>query len=171
MRKGFPLLPVLLIIVGAALLLDRTGVLAFGWWTVFWAVVALLGMYRMVQAFRTPSRGRMVWGTILFFVGLYCVLEDLGALILPGGMLFPALLAVVGLGFLLALLRQPREWHLAVPAVALLGTGALMLCAELNYLPRWLVVDLIRQWWPAALVLLGAALLLNSRTETKSSAQ
>lgn len=171
MRKGFPLLPVLLIIVGAALLLDRTGVLAFGWWTIFWAVVALLGMYKMVEAFRTPSRGRMVWGTILFFVGLYCVLEDLAVLILPGGMLFPALLAIVGLGFLLALLRQPREWHLAVPAVALLGIGALMLCAELNYLPRWLVIDLIRQWWPAALVLLGAALLLNNRTETKSSAQ
>ncbi len=171
MRKDFPLLPVLLIVIGGGLLLDRTGVLAFGWWTVVWAVVATLGLHKIIQAFLVPARGRMVWGTTLFFVGLYFVLEDLGFLVLPGGMLFPGLLAVVGLGFLLALLRQPGEWHLAVPAVVLLGTGALMISAELNYLARGMVLDLVRQWWPAALVLFGAALLLNGRTQTKSSAQ
>ncbi len=171
MRKGFPLFPVLLIVVGAGLLLDRTGALPFGWWTIFWTVVAIVGMYKMVLAFRNPAQGRMVWGTILFFLGLYCVMEDSGVLMLPGGTQFPALLAVVGLGFLLALARQPGQWHLAIPAAALLGAGALMIGAEWNYLPRWMVLDLIRQWWPAALVLLGAALLLNSRTETKSSAQ
>ena len=170
MRKGFPLFPVLLIVVGAAMLLDRTGVLGFGWWTIFWAVVAVLGLYRMYQAFRVPAKGGMVWGTALFFAGLYNVLEDFGAVGLPGGTLFPLFLAVVGLGFLLAFLRQPREWHLAVPAAVLLGLGTIMVLAEMEYIARWMVIDLVRQWWPAALVLFGAALLLNRGIERKSPA-
>lgn len=171
MRKGFPLFPVILIAVGTGMLLDRTDVLTFGWWTIFWAVIAVVGLYKMAQAFRFPSRGGMVWGTTLFFVGLYNVLEDFGAVILPGGTLFPALLAVVGLGFLLALARQPKEWHLAVPALVLLGIGTLMILAEMDYIGRWLVTDLVKQWWPAALVLFGAALLLNRGVGRKSSAQ
>ena len=113
----------------------------------------------------------MVVGTILFFVGLYLVLEDLHVLLFPGGTLFPLFLVVVGLGFFLALLRQPHEWHLAVPALCFLGVGAVMVLAEIDYLGRWAVLDMIRQWWPLALVLFGAALLLNRGAGRNPSAQ
>jgi hypothetical protein len=171
MRKGFALFPVLLILVGAALLLDRAHVLSFGWWSIFWAVVTVLGAHKMYLAFRSPAERGMVWGTMLFFVGLYNVLEDFNVLLLPGGTLFPAFLVVVGLGFFLALLRQPREWHLAVPALAFLGIGTVMVLAEIDYLGRWAVLDMIRQWWPIALVLFGAALLLNCGIGRRPSAQ
>ncbi len=170
-RKGFPLLPILLILVGAAMLLDRTRVLTFGWWTILWALIAILGLYKMSRAFQFPVEGGMVWGTTLFFVGLYTVLEDFGVAVLPGGTQFPALLAVVGFGFLLALLRQPREWHLAIPAAVLLGIGAVMIMGEMQYLGHWVVLDTVRQWWPAALVLFGVALILNRGVAGKSSPQ
>ena len=79
------------------------------------------------------------------------------------------LLVVVGCGFLLSFLRQWREWHLAVPAVAFLGIGGVMLLAEFGYLGRWMVLDAIRQWWPLALVLFGAALLMNRGTARRPS--
>jgi hypothetical protein len=112
----------------------------------------------------------MVWGSIFFFVGLYNVLEDFNIVLLPGGALFPAFLVVVGFGFLLALLRQPREWHLAVPAVVLLGFGTIMVLAETGRLGGWFLIDMFRQWWPLALVLFGAALLLNRGVARKPSA-
>jgi hypothetical protein len=171
MRKGFPLFAVLLIVVGMALLLDRSNVLAFGWWTIFWAVIAVAGAFKIYHAFRWPSEGGMVWGSIFFFVGLYNVLEDFTIVLLPDGALFPAFLVVAGFGFLLALLRQPREWHLAVPAVVLLGFGTIMVLAETGRMGQWFVMDMIRQWWPLALVLFGAALLLNRGVARKPSAQ
>jgi hypothetical protein len=171
MKKGFPLFPVLLILVGGALLLDRADVLSFGWWSIFWAVIAVAGAHKMYRAILSPAEGGMVMGTVMFFVGLYVVLEDLRLLQLPGGTLFPLFLVVVGFGFLLALLRQPREWHLAVPSIALLGIGGVMVLAEIGYLGRWMVLEAVREWWPLALVLFGAALLFNRGAGRRPSAQ
>ena len=64
------------------MLLDRTRVLTFGWWTILWAVIAILGLFKMSRAFQFPAEGGMVWGTTLFFVGLYTVLEDFGVTVL-----------------------------------------------------------------------------------------
>lgn len=169
MGKHFPLFPVLLILVGALLLLDRLDILAFGWWSLLWGVIAMVGAYKVAAGLRSPGRGGIVWGTIWFFVGLYFVLDEANLIRLPGGAEFPLLLVVVGCGFLLSFLRQWREWHLAVPAVAFLGIGGVMLLAEFGYLGRWMVLDAIRQWWPLALVLFGAALLMNRGTARRPS--
>ena len=45
----------------------------------------------------------------------------------------------------------------------LLGTGSVTICAEIGILERWEIVDTIHMWWPAALILFGGALLLNSK--------
>jgi hypothetical protein len=169
MRKAFPFIPILLIVIGATMLLDRAHVLAFGWWLILWTLITLSGAYKMYRGFLIPREGGIVWGTIWFFVGLYFVLDELAMIALPGGTLFPAFLVVVGLGFLLALLRQPREWHLAIPALGLLVTGSLMVLAEIDYLGRSVALEVIRQWWPVILVLFGAALLLNRGVARKSA--
>jgi hypothetical protein len=171
MRKGFPLVAVLLIIVGAVMLLDKTRVVYFGWSLIFWLVITVLGGYKVYYGFRFPLAGRIFWGTVFFLVGLYNVLWEIGMLELPGGMLLPAFLAVAGLGFLLAFIRQPKEWHLAVPAIALLGVGFLMIFVELEYVGRWVVTDTIKQWWPVALILFGGSLLLNKGIGRRQSLQ
>jgi hypothetical protein len=162
MKKSFPFFAVLLILAGALMLLERAGVLDFGWVGLFWTALALLGAAKLVQGFRNPSGEGIVWGTIFFCVGTYQVMSEGGMFDLPGGMLFPAFLVIIGFGFLLALIRRPRDWHLAIPALVLLGLGWAMILAELELLERWQVIDGIRTWWPAGLVLFGVALLLNS---------
>lgn len=161
MRNRFPLFAVLLIVVGAVLLLDRSRVINFGWPLIAWLIIAVLGGYKLYNGFLFPRAARIFWGTVFFLVGLYNVLWEIGILELPGGTLLPAFLAVAGLGFLLAFIRQPHEWHLAVPAIALLGAGFLMVFAELEYVGRWAVIDGLMQWWPIALILFGGSLLLN----------
>ncbi len=163
MKKDFPFLAVLLILVGAFMLLERVGVVDFGWMSLLWCALALLGGIKLVRGFQDPKGEGIVWGTIFLFVGTYQLLNDGGLFELPAGTPFPALVAVVGLGFLFALIRKPREWHLAIPAVVLLGVGSVTICAEMGMLERWEIVDGIHTWWPAALVLFGGALLLNSK--------
>jgi hypothetical protein len=164
MKRHVPFVAVGLILVGVLLLLDRTRVVDFGWWAVFWGAVGLYGAYRIVGGFRSPNKGGIVWGTVLLSVGLYQVLGDIGLVSIPGGMLFPAFLAVVGTGVMLLVVRRPSDWHLAVPALLLLGVGSAMILAEMDLLDRWEILGLFHTWWPAALILFGAALLLNRST-------
>lgn len=163
MKKDFPFFAVLLILVGSFMLLERAGYLDFGWLSLIWCAMALIGGVKLVRGFQNPTGEGLVWGTIFFCVGSYQLLSDGGMFELPAGTPFPALLSVIGLGFLLALIRRPREWHLAVPAIVLLGLGSAMILAEMGMLERWDLAEGVRIWWPAALVLFGGALLLNSK--------
>jgi hypothetical protein len=164
MNRRVPFVALGLILVGVLLLLDRAHVVNFGGWAVLWGVVGLYGAYRIVEGFRSPDKGGIVWGTLLLCVGLYQLLEEVGVIALPGGMLLPALLVVVGTGVLLAVARRPSEWHLAIPALLLIGAGVAMVLAEMDLLDRWEILDLFQTWWPAALILFGAALILNRST-------
>jgi hypothetical protein len=169
MHKGFPLFAVLLILIGALMLLDRSHVVEFGWTMVLWTLLAVLGGYKLVSGFRPSGGGSIFWGTVFLAVGCYGVLGELELFALPGGTLFPSLLIVMGIGALLMVLRRPREWHVAVLALLLLLCGAAMLLAEGGYLTRPMVLDLLKQWWPVALIVFGAALLLNGRERERET--
>ena len=170
MKKDFPFFAVLLILVGTFMLLERAGYVDYGWMSVLWSALALIGAVKLVRGFRHPKGEGIVWGTIFFCVGMYQLLNEGGVFELPVGTAVPAFLAVIGLGFLLALIRHPREWHLAVPAFVLLGVGSAMILVEMGMLERWEIVENVRVWWPAALVLFGGALLLNSKESNAEQA-
>ena len=171
MRKGFPVFAVLLILLGSLMLLDRAGVVTFGWLLIFWLIVTVFGGFKIVRGIRMASTGEVFWGTVFFFVGFYNAASDAGILYLPGGVLFPAFLLVMGVGFLIGFISQPREWHLLVPALIFTCVGGLMTLVEMELVGRWTVVDAVRQWWPAGLILFGAALLLNAGGSGERSAQ
>jgi hypothetical protein len=171
MRKGFPLFAVLLILLGSFMLLDRAGVVTFGWLLVFWLIVTVFGGFKIVRGMSSASIGEVFWGTVFFFVGFYNVASDVGILYLPGGVLFPAFLLVMGLGLLLGFVSQPREWHLLVPALIFTFVGGLMTLAEMELLGPWTAIDTIKQWWPVGLILFGAALLLNAGARHQRSTQ
>jgi hypothetical protein len=171
MRKGFPLFAVLLILLGSLMLLDRAGVVTFGWILIFWLILTVLGGFKIGRGFNSGSSGEVFWGAVFFLVGLYNVCADLGILYLPGGFLLPGFLIVMGMGFLLGVIAQPHEWHLLVPALFFLFVGGVMALAEMNLQRPWEILDGIRQWWPLGLVLFGAALLLNRGTHKLENPQ
>jgi len=61
----------------------------------------------------------------------------------------------------LMFLVSPRDWHLLVPGAFLLLVGGAILSTELGYAQTWVVAPVVNRWWPAGLVLFGAAMLLN----------
>lgn len=150
-----------LILVGLLLLLHRLGFVSLSWHLVFWGTITLIGGVKLVNGFALKQRGRAFWGTGFFLIGLYNVLVELELYQLREYLIGPALVLTLGVAFLVMFLVVPRDWHVLVPTIFFLGLGALMVMAELGYLYRWEVEDLVGTYWPVGLVVFGAALLLS----------
>jgi hypothetical protein len=164
MKNKFPLFGTLLIVLGATLLLHKTGIVDFSWGLAFWLLVTAAGAFKLYRGFVDPRAGGQFWGTILFLLGLTIVLTDLSVIDLPGFLKFPFLVSLVGVGFLVKFAAMPREWHLLVPGFICTGLGSALILSELDYLPSWEIGPTLGMYWPVALVLFGAALLLNRKS-------
>lgn len=81
------------------------------------------------------TRGAQVWGLLLILAGGLLLLGTLGIL----GQLMPyiwaLLFAVAGLGFLYVFISRRGNWWAAIPGMALLGIGGVILVNEAA--PRW----------------------------------
>jgi hypothetical protein len=163
-KMQFPWFGAGLIVVGAAMLLHRIGVVNFGWHAALWGIVALFGAFKLVTAFTTGRAGAAFWGTVLFVAGAYQAMEDLNLVYVSSYLLFPWTVVLVGVGFLMMFAVKPKNWHVLVPSVVFMGAGTLMVLSEMGYFDRWEVVDAFRQYWPIALILFGITLLLNRKS-------
>ncbi len=163
MLKSYPrrsFLGVGLILAGLLLLLGQLHYLTVGWATVLWGALAVLGLYRIILGFTLAGKG-MWFGSMLLGIGGYNVLLAMRVAFIPSYLMLPAIIILAGAGILLGYIAAPRRWHLLVPALLLMGLGTVMAMAEEGYFSRWDVIDTIQMWWPAALILFGAALLLD----------
>ena len=159
--KKFSWLGVGLVLAGTAMLLDRLDVVRFGWHVVVWLFVALFGIVKCIDGFGVKKSSRVFWGTFLFLLGVYNVLRDLEVVELRSYWLFPAILVIMGLSLLMMYVSSPREWHLLIPSILLLGTGAAMILTEFGYLYRYDVIEWVRMYWPVGLILFGLGLVLR----------
>jgi LiaI-LiaF-like transmembrane region/LiaF transmembrane domain len=164
MKNKFPLFGTLLIVLGATLLLHKTGIVDFSWGLAFWSLVTVAGAFKLYRGFADPRAGGQFWGTVFFLLGLTIVMTDLSVIDLPGFLKFPLLVSLIGVAFLAKFAAMPREWHLLIPGILLTGLGSALVLSELDYLPSWEFVSTLAMYWPVALVLFGAALLLNPKS-------
>lgn len=89
------------------------------------------------------------WGSFLFVAGVFLLLKNLGVFREWGELIWGALFAVAGLGFLIWFIFGPAHWWRAIPAFTLLGIGG-------GIIMSWRNIELGA--WSAALVLFGMAL-------------
>jgi hypothetical protein len=154
-----------LVFIGLALLLRKLNVVAMDWPVILWAIVTVVGGAKIVQGYSARAHGMAFWGTLLFLVGGYNLLWNIDVLVIRHGLVIPALFLAIGVSFLVMYTVTPKDWHLLVPALVFAGLGAVMGLAEMGYLYRWDVEDAVRTYWPAALILFGASLLLSRTSE------
>jgi len=153
--------PALLIVVGTAMLLARLHVPWPGWAPLLWSLVAAGGGVRLYNGLVLRSRGGVFWGFFWLIVGGAGLLRSFDILWLDPGIVVSGTLLVLGAGCILMFLVSRRDWHLLVPAAFFLLVGGAILSTELGYADSREVAPLVNRWWPAGLVLFGAAMILN----------
>jgi len=165
--REFPWFAVLLILVGAALLLDRLAVVQFGFIRIVWSVTALFGLFKAVDGFTDNRRGRIFGGTVVFFYGLYFLFSTFDLIETRPHMFVPLSLLVLGAACLMVYLNNVREWLTLLLAVGLFGLGTASLLEYLHLYDFYDVWWLARRFWPVVLILIGLSMILKSRGERK----
>lgn len=95
------------------------------------------------------SSGALIWGIFLLVAGLFLQLKGLGLFGIWGDLIWGALFAAAGLGFVVWFVFDLGRWWRAIPGFTLLSIGALLILQSQR-------IDLLA--WDSPLVLLGMAL-------------
>ncbi len=159
----------LLILAGSALLLEKVHVLNFGLIRLLWAGVIVYGAVHVANGFSMNARGRIFWGTLVFFYGLYFLLRTFGSIEFRTHFFMPVTLVIVGAGFLMMYLNHPREWFSLILALVLIGVGSAIVMGKLEYLDPGDVWYIVRHFWPVLLILIGLNLLLKKGVKAELS--
>jgi hypothetical protein len=152
-----------LVVVGVLLLLRKTGVIDLRTHEVIWPVITLFGLILAGRGLADGKRGKIVGGTVLFLYGIFFLVRSLGSYDLPVQMIVPSTFVIFGIVFVMLFVNRPSEWYFVVPGILLLLVGASFLMTEYGYWYGWEVRDTVGTWWPLALVLMGAGMLLRKR--------
>lgn len=160
---------IFLIVLGSVLLLDRLGVISFGWGRIFWLFLGIWGAVLALQGFTMKRRGRIFWGSLLFFLGILFSLDAWDLIWLTDELGVGGMSLALGLAFVMLYVFEPRNLGVLAPAVLFVGFGAAMILVEYGYLDWWEVRRTIRHYWPVVLILWGAAILLKRRPQASPS--
>ncbi len=167
-KSKTPVIGILLILFGAMLLLDRLDVIYFGWGRIFWMFVGIYGAVIAVEGFSRKKQGRVFWGSLLFFAGVFYSLEAFDLVWWMDYYWVAAASLALGLAFFMLFVFEPRNFGVLVPTLLFGGFGAMVYLAEHKYLDWWEVRHYIRDYWPLLLILWGLAIVFKRRPQTTS---
>jgi len=167
-QSKLSIIGVLLIAFGSVLLLDRLDVIYFGWDRIIWMFAGIYGAILAVDGFTNKRRGKIFWGSLLFFASIVFSLYVWDVIWWMDYYWPSSLSLALGLAFLMLYLIEPKNIGVLVPAVLFCGFGGLMLLVEYYYIDWWDVRRVIRDYWPVALILWGIAILIRRRPQASS---
>ena len=152
-----------LILLGALLLIAKLDLVSFSAGDLLWVLAAVGGGVMIYRGFAAhgPASGRIFWGTVFLAVAALQLADRWMATGLDPGVGGPLYLAAPGLAWLLVVIKSPREWHVMVPAVALLALAWAMYMTEIGTFTRSEVMETVGNYWPAVLVAFGLAMILT----------
>ncbi len=162
-RPKISIIGILLVAVGVVLLLDRVHLVYFGFGRILWLFLAFVGGWLVVRSFLYNERGKAFWGTLLFLFSVFFFLRTFYIVGFHFRTFPAAVLFILGFGFLMLFVQNPRAWQVLIPAGLLGGLGAVFILADLGYLYRWDVEYAIRTYWPVILILIGLLLVFKRR--------
>ncbi len=162
--KGFSVFGIVLIILGAALILNRLHVLHYSWPVILWMGLAVVGLVSAIQAFVTRRRGVVFWGSLLFFAGVAMVVRHLEIADFESWDLPATMSLAIGLSFLMMYFYDPRRFGTLVPVLFFGGYGVMY------YLWWWDIIEwfdvryYVRTYWPVIIILWGLSLIFRRRS-------
>jgi len=160
-----------LIIIGAGLLLARLNLVSLSTGDVLWLLAVVGGGVMLYRGFahQEPGSGKIFWGTVFLAVGALHLADRWMPMGIDPGVEGPLYIAVPAVAWILVVIKSPREWHVLVPAAALLGLALAMYLTEIGTLTRGDVTETVGQYWPVALVAFGLAIILTGWGKRQTS--
>ncbi len=169
MKSKTPVVGILLIVFGSMLLLDRLNVIYFGWGRIFWMFSGIYGAIIAVEGFTKKRQGRVFWGSLLFFAGVFYSLEAWDLIWWMDYYWLATSSLALGLAFFMLFVFEPRSVGVLIPTLLFGGFGVMIYLVEYEYLDWWEVRHYIRDYWPVLLILWGLIIILKRRTQTTSN--
>lgn len=163
-RNKVSLIGAILVLIGVALLLKQMHILDINGKKLLWIALALYGGATVTRSFWYNVRHKIFWGSLCFFTGILFTMREYGLVYGSAPMFLPAVLVIFGFSFLVLFVFNVRDWHLLIPAILFVGLGAALMLTELKMLYAQQVWRVVRDYWPVALILMGAAMVLRKRS-------
>ena len=160
-----PILGIVLIVLGAGLLLRQLHIIRIDGATFLLFGLIAYGGAMIIRSFTMDLRQSLFFGSLCFYAGVLLVLGKYRVIENSPYIYVPGFLIVFGLAFLMLFLFNFRDFHLLVPAVIFIGLGSAFMMTEVGYWYVSDVKDVIRKYWPVALILFGGLILLRRNSK------
>ncbi len=167
----FPILGIILVLIGTGLLLDRLGYVHFGWEKIIACGLMVYGAGLTLRAFFVEERGKVFFGTAAFLFGVLIFLSSLDLIVSSPHLFLPASLIIIGLSFIMIFVQDTKEWGVLIPGILLSGIGSVYIFVKLGHLGFYMITRIVEVYWPLLLIAIGLSLLLRRSISEKSHAQ
>lgn len=161
--RKIPILGVILIAIGLLLLMDQIGMMDLTFWNIITGFMILYGAVLVIRSFTAGDRSKVFWGTVLFLLGLYLMLDSMGLITPRYPVFIPAVFLIIGFSFLMMYIYNLRDWHLLIPTLFFIAIGFLIIGDELSLFQAWRFEYYLLNFWPVLLILFGLGLIAKSR--------
>ena len=157
----FPIIGLVLVLLGVALLLNQMDVIHIGGWALLWLGLLIYGAAVVIRSFINNDRSKVFFGTLCFLVGILFFLHMEKIVHGSFSIYFPAFIVIVGLAFFMLFVFNVKDWHLLIPSIIFLGLGAALMLTHLGYWYSRDVWHTVGSYWPLLLILIGGTMLVK----------
>jgi len=157
------LLGLFLIAFGVVILLKKFHVIDLRAGELIWPLLAVLGLFMTGRGLIDDRKGKIIGGTVIFLYSIFFLLRTMDGFYVPIDLIVPATFLIFGIVMVMLFVNRPGEWYYLIPGLVLLAIGGSVMLTEYGYWYGWEAREFLKTWWPAALVLFGAGMVLRHR--------
>ena len=157
---------ILLVLVGAVLLLAKLDLVDLYWEDVYPVILLGLGIMFFSFVFIRKDLNASFWGSTFLLLGVFFFLRNYN--IIPyffWDEIWPVIFLAVGIGFFVLYAFKPKDWGVLIPGAVLLFIGLISLANTMEM--YWRTRDLIEDFWPLILIIIGGGLVLSALLKKK----
>lgn len=165
--KRIPILGIFLVILGVGLLLRQLNILKIDGETFLIFGLVAYGGAMVIRSFTMDIRQSLFFGSLCFYAGVLLLMGKYDLVENSPFIYVPGFLIVFGLAFLMLFVFNFKDFHLLVPSFIFIGIGVAFMMTEIGYWYVSDVKDVIKMYWPAALILFGGLMLLRRNSKSQ----
>jgi hypothetical protein len=168
MNKQFSntLVGVLFILFGVVLILNKMDIIYFTWTEIYPIGLLFISVFSFINVSR-GNKNASFWGTVCGILGVVFFMRNYGYInYFLYFDVWPIILLAFGLGFLVLFMFNPADWGVLIPGILLsfFGTLYLLESSEIDVD----LFDIVFDFWPIILVLIGLGLILKALSNRKT---